>query len=526
MQKVLITCCRFCCIALLTASASLYADDLQNLPGMPSFLPVNANTPIAANTSLPIPLNPVDPEELTLRDAVLLALHKNPNLNMSINNRALQRYDLLVAEQAFRPQVTLGSSATYNNYSDNQGNNSITRSANVGPQVTWQIPLGTTFTGQFGYTPSNQTGSNSSTTNGSSWTVTIEQPLLQNFGVDVNEVGLNNAIDQQKIDSMQLQQTVMTTIITTISDYYALAQAEQNEDIAKQSLKDKKKTLFIRQEEHKAGRIPGTDVTQAQLDITTQQQAVQQAHLATETAKAQLLTTDLGLPEDTKFHIVPTLEIKKLSPPPISKSIAEAMTQNLDLLIAELNYKQQQRNMLTSANARRWNLNLTVSRSHTLQDQQFEQAGINTDTNTATNNTSATLNLSIPLDRVSIDQQELSAATSMNNAEITLETAKRTLASNITTSIHTLENLWVQLQVSEENLTFSEINTKAAEIKFGYGKLDAFTLSQQQQQLQAAQQNVVSSKVAYLKQILTFEQQMGTLLNDWNIQFKAPDNEL
>ncbi len=506
---------------------SCFAGDLQNFVGKPDFLPVSANAPIANNVDVPIPSNPTDPEQLTLRDAVLLALHKNPNLNMSINNRKLQRYDLLTAEQAFRPQVTLASTAGYtdNTSTNSPESNSTQRQLTVGPTVNWTVPLGTQFTANWGYSPSETTNSSPSTTHNTNWEISIMQPLLQNFGTDVNDVALDNAVDQQKIDTMQLQQTVMTTIITTVSDYYALAQAEQNEQITKQSLKDKEKTLTVRKEEYKAGRIPGTDVTQAKLDITTQRQAAQQAHLATETAQAQLLTVDLGLPADTRFHIVPTLTIEKLKTPSVAQSVAEAALKNLDLQIAEITYKQQQRNMLTSENAQRWTLDLTASRSRQRLDQTLQSLGIPSTSSSITDSSSVDLNLSIPLDRVSIDQQELSAATGMNNAEISLDNARRTLTSNITTSIDSLHNLWIQLKVSEENLNLSTANTKAAQIKFKYGKLDAFTLSQQEEQLQTAQQNVINSQVAYLKQILTYQQQMGTLLNDWNIHFTAPDND-
>lgn len=514
------------CTTFSVTSVTGTAGDLHNLPGTPNFLPTTAQSPATATPQLPLTTNLADPQALTLQGAIVIALRRNPTLNMSVNTRKVQRYDLLMAQEKFFPQTNLSASGTYSQDSDNSGDNSTTRQASIGPNVNWLLPLGTTINGSVAYNPSIQSnpGEPSTLDQGNSWNITITQPLLQGFGLAVNEASLHNAEDQQTIDSLQLQQQVMTTVTNTITDYYALVQAQNAYAIAKQTLAAKQKTVFIRQQNLKAGRIAGMDLVQAELDLTSQQQAVDQAQLTLDNARSKLLTQDLGLPGNTPFHVVETLHITQIHPLPLADSISAAMAHNLDMQIANLQYQQQQRNLMVDANQRLWNLDLTASQTQDRENTQFAKAGIINDSNTLTKDSSVGLTLTIPLNHTGIDQQELTDATAADNAQITLANTRQTLAANVTNALASLHNLWVQMQISDENLKLTESSTEAATIKFRYGKLDAFTLSQQQQQLVQAKLNVINSQIAYLTEVLAYQQLMGTLLSNWHIHFQAPEH--
>lgn len=513
---------------------------LLNFPNMPPFLPTQPTQNISHSNLLPIPV-PVskkNPNILPLQSAVLLALHKNPNLKVAINNRRLQRYDLLVAEQAFLPQFSLTSSLSYNRYGTNStvlvngqpqsggsSSSSQTTSGEIGPAVTWKLPLGTEIDANWQYNPSKQTGSTAgldNQSNSNSWTVSLTQPLIKNFGFDVNEVDLNNAKTNQKIDNLQLSQQVASTIAQVVTDYYAVVQAKLSLGIAKQTLMQSRKTLFIRQQKYKAGQIAGIDVTQAKMDITTQQQSLESARETFNTARTTLLN-DLGLPGNTIFEVETNINIHNVKAT-IPESLKLAKQNNRDLKIALLQHKIAERNLITAHNANRWQLDLKLSQSHTRASTVYNNPQINPNSNDMVDNTSVSLNLTIPLNRVTIDQQNLSAAISVENDQINMQNTRRTLMSNVATAVQNLQTQWNQLTMSKANLNLAKQNYRAAQVKFTYGRIDAFTLSQQQQQLVQAKNNVVTAKISYLTQVINYEKLMGTLLNEWHIKLEAKNH--
>ena len=466
---------------------------------------------------------------LTLRDAVLLALHHNPHLAIAFNTRFVDRYNLLTAEQTFIPQVTLASSLSYSRVdtqtsgdSTDTSNDSTTKQANIGPSVKWLLPLGTTLSGSLGYNPSKQSGSDQQNSNSFTWDVSVSQPLLQGFGWDVNMASLRNARDTQIIDDLTLKTQVETTIATTVTDFYTLVQSKLNLEIAKQTLEQYQRTLYTRKMKYQAGQISGSDVTQAKLDVATQQQALAAA-TAELASNRQNLLVELGLPNNTTFQVDTSLILSPLTVT-LSKAVADALKNNITMETARLNYRIDQRNVVVGENKSDWSLDLDLDRSRQRENVAYaDDASPNS--NSIVNNTSVTLNLSIPLDRVSIDQKLYTIKNSMTNQQITLESTKQNLITQLQTAILNLNTQWQKLKIDEVQLKLAKQNTYAAEIKARYGKIDPFTLSQQQQALVADKDSLVGDKIAYIEQIMNYQKLTGTLLPAWHIKIKAGSHD-
>ena len=392
--------------------------------------------------------------------------------------------------------------------------------------MNWTMPLGTQIQGQAGYTPSQQTGDNANNGNVTTWTVSLTQPLIKNFGLDVNEVNLNNAQDQQTLDNYTLLDTVSQTVTTITSDYYALVQAQLALNIARRSLTATQKTLKDREVEYRFGRIAKDDVEQARLDVSTQQQSFTQAKQTFVNAKAQLLN-DLGLPGNTEFQVDEHLDISKITPD-LSKSQAEALKNNRTYLEAKLNFQIAERNLLTLENNRRWELDLELSATKTRNNTNYAPATDQPSSNNIVTDNSASLNLTIPLDAVSLDQSHLEQAVNDENAVISLEATKRTLMTEVANTISNLSNSWQSLQIAKEQLKLQQETYRAAELKVQFGKLDTFSLSQQLQNLIQSENALVSAEINYLELKTQYKQMMGTLLKDWNINVKLPyeDNDV
>lgn len=491
---------------------------LENFPDQTPYLPIHAEqNNLDLNSSNY--LNNNSGPKISLQAAIYLALKHNTDLLTGLNNRQLERFDLLTAKQKFEPQVNLTNSLNYSKTESTGSPDYFSKSASVGPDVTWTLPLGTQIQSSVNYQPSSQSGNGNYQTNQLGYSITVTQPLLQGFGVAVNEVDLDNAYDQQTIDDLTLEKTVQTTVINVANAYYGVVSAEQAYEIATRSEKDAEKELARRKARLEAGQIPASDVTQAHIDLMTQQQSVGTSEQALATAKADFLNT-LGLPANTSFEVDANAPVFQ-EPAELSQSLKLALKNNIDLKTEALQSAQDQRNILKSKDSRKWTLDLVASRSRSRSNTDYEDI---TDPNISqvSDNSSVALNLSIPLNQVTLDQNELSSAISLENQQIAEQQEKRSLINNITAAVNNLNNQWFQYQLSLESLTLSKQSFQAATIEYQYGKIDAFSFQQQQESYINSEQNVVNLRIDYLKQAMSYEQLVGTLLDHWHINIKAP----
>ena len=468
--------------------------------------------------------NNIFPNPLYLNQAIAIGLTHNLHVRLQMNQRSVQVYDLLQAQTAFEPQLTLSGGVSYNENNSTGTPEFKNQSANIGPGLSWTLPWGMQIQSSINYEPTyqNSAGENNPAywENNFGYSITITQPLLQNFGTKVNEVGLDNAYDQQIIDDLNFRKTLQSTLIQIISDYYNALSAMLSEKLAYQNLQDASQELKQREAKFNAGQTPQIDLIQARLDLMTAQQAEENAKQTLENAKTTLLST-LGLssqqaPElylDPNAADNPLLEDQPKNLV-LSEAITTGLKNNTNLKIDLLENQQAKRNIIKSEDAQRWSLDLTANTSKSYSNNTNPY--LNTATQMASNS-SVGLNLTIPLDQTSLNQTELSAAVSLNNTEITQAQEKTDLVNQITAGLENLNNQRAELAFSKTRLKLAKLTYQAAQIKYQYGKIDAFSLQQQKENQTNAEQTLINAKINYLKQALNYEALTGTLLNRFNI---------
>ncbi len=466
---------------------------------------------------------------MTLHQAIDYALMHNPQLQIDYNSRKLQRYTLLIAQDAFHPKFSINASSSYNRMETSGTGQEpgalTTKEASIGPGVTWTLPLGTVLSASTGYSPSWQSGSGSQSVDGGLsrggvWTVGIEQPLLNGFGVAINEASLYSAQDQQAIDSYQLEDDISHLILQVTQDYYAVVQASQSLRINQAMLNQDQKQLNNRQKLFQAGRIPQESVTQSEIDIGTQQLALSQASQALSLAR-QKLSADLGLPNQTRFDVDSHLSIQEIHPK-FSQALSLALHNDRDLKADKLSYQESLRAIGVSENSRLWNLDLDVTRSRSLENTSnpISIPNFPTSENTISDNTMVSLTLSIPLDQLSMDQKSLSSAIAAQNAQLSLQNTERTLRSTVQSQVQNLESAWQQLTLSKRQWVLTQQSVRSAAVQFQYGKMDAFTFSEQQASLVNAKLAVISAEINYMTQVMNYQAMTGTLLPLWGVHLE------
>ncbi|HJQ23799.1 MAG TPA: efflux RND transporter permease subunit [Blastocatellia bacterium] len=277
---------------------------------------------------MPDHLTGVDADSVTrwtLRDAILAALAKNPDIEVARQNVRLAQFDILAAQGFYDPLTFSTLSYT------SQKTPNIARFSGSSQDFLQND----TLTYNFGYSqPVERTGGNYQITfnnarvvsNTSSLataynpalTATLTQPLLRNFSTDINRhlIQINKKLD---LSDAQFRQQVVQIITTVQQAYWDLALAIRNQEIQRDSLKLAETLLRNNQEQARVGTLAELDVVNAAAQVETVRQQVFQAMQTVAQAQETLKSLTVQGPADALWtaDLVPveSFELKPFALP-------------------------------------------------------------------------------------------------------------------------------------------------------------------------------------------------------------------
>ncbi|MCA8960631.1 MAG: TolC family protein [Planctomycetes bacterium] len=266
---------------------------------------VETDEPAPVGPALPPPIAGRDSGlriDLSLDEAVAIALGRNLDVNIETLNAYQQHQNIGIASAAFDPlfssaytmskfrQPTVDTLSGLGSTTSILVNPFETQSGNIG--ISGLMPIGTTYRLEarddrsdnpnstfFGFNPRNST----------SITASINQPLLKDFGYDVNLADLRIARESSAMARQELEAQVNETIRSVIDAYWNLYFTYKDLEVRRSSLREAEQLLEINQHKLAAGTAKEVDVTQAQANIADQTSGIIQAENAVLTAQDTLL---------------------------------------------------------------------------------------------------------------------------------------------------------------------------------------------------------------------------------------------
>ena len=263
---------------------------------------------------------------LSLRDAILLTLENNSNVQIEETQVEAQKFALLGQFQPFDP--ILQSSLNINRYS------SPTYSQLQGVGVTGTASLNSlSQTGQMSYTQTFTLGtnilasisSNKFSTNSSynyfnpyyssSLSFTFTQPLLRGAGRFANTAQLTIARRSLEQSRSSFEAEVNDAILQVITQYWSAVQARGALDVQQKSLKLAEASYDRDKRSLELGALPPLDIYRSQSEVAARKVGVIQAGYALTQAKEDLRLT-IGADRDPQ---VLALELELTEKPEISE---------------------------------------------------------------------------------------------------------------------------------------------------------------------------------------------------------------
>jgi outer membrane protein TolC len=452
--------------------------------------------------------------ELSLDDAILLAVRENPNVQTAQLNHIQQKFALEIQQWQFQPHFSLQAIKTTTQTYSTTANGMVTANATgVQPAVSLLTPIGTQM---------NLVSTNSEAGHyNPALSLQVMQPLLRGFGRPIVEAALDNARESERISRLNVESQLRNTVSAVINAYLDVISAKNTLDIDQQALQRseesiKQTKLFI-----KAGHKAGVELVTVQADAASAQTKIETDENNLQQTRYALLTA-IGIDPNTPVtfnHVDIETLIKKYQVPTLEQAKEMILENDIQYQIDNITLNgSTKRNLRTAYDDTRWQLNLTLNGSTGNGTGGGPNAGINSLVNGVNVTDSATLNLTIPID-------DRPAKVALANAKIALREAELALKQEKWEKETSVINVWNTIYSALRETRFAknaeDLQAKTYQIsvkKYSFGLIDSLELQTAQQQYRQAQQTSLASEINYLKSLINLDLLIGKTLTTWNVK--------
>ncbi len=453
-------------------------------------------------------------QHLSLREAILLALRYNPNIQNAELDRIIQRYQLRLANNEFELQYAIEGAASIEKNRFSGVGNSVNKSLYVSPEVSLKTKYGTTLS----------VGIDNNVPNYNTFTPVLNfsfnQPLLRGFGKNVNEARLLDARDAEFISKINLKQSIIDQITQVISAYRNLILSGNNLENQRRQLEEARRTFEINQKKIAAGQLEPTGNIQQSYQIESLSLMVEQGENDFKTAAQDLLQT-IGLDPNMHLAVPNDVNLDNVKVPSLQQSIDIALNHNSQYLAQKMTVKADERAFNLAKNEQLWELNLSGGvQSGTTSDVTGLNRGLRGIYNGRNINESINLSLNIPINDIGRRSQLINAKVQLERDKLNLIAAKRALITTITNTINAIQSQAKQYRLAEKQVRLARQSYELEKKKLQAGIATALDVSNTQNQLIQAQAGLISAKIAYLNQLSALQRLLGTTLDEWQIKLR------
>ncbi|MFC3908269.1 TolC family protein [Legionella dresdenensis] len=451
---------------------------------------------------------------LSLREAILLALRYNPNIQNAELDRIIQRYQLRLAKNEFELQYALAGSAAIEKSHFQGVGSSENKNFLATPELNLKTKTGTQLT----LNMENNVSGYSSYSPVLNFSVT--QPLLRGFGKDANEAALLDALDNEWLNKINLQQAVIDQITQIINGYRALILSGNNLENQKRQLDEARKTFESNQKRIEAGQLEPTGNIQPSYQIESLNLMVEQAENDFKTAAQDLLQM-IGLDPNMHIAVPSDINVDKITIPNLQQSIDIALNHNVQFLALKMQLRADERAYKAAKNQQLWQLDLGANvQSGMVSDVGNNTQGIQSIYNGRNVNESARLTLTIPINDISRRSTLINAKVKLEKDRINMIAARRALITSITNIINSIESQAKRYRLAEKQVKLAEQSYNLEKKKLQAGIASSLDVNNTQNQLIQAQAGLIGAKIAYLNQLSALQRLLGTTLSEWQIKLR------
>ena len=447
---------------------------------------------------------------LTLDDAIALAVRDNRGIQTAYLQRIAQKFDLYVSEGKFLPKLTLTTGLM-----DNKVSGLSSRTKDVVTTASLALPTGA----RLSLTTTNGLGSSS---NPSTTSVTLTQPLLKNGGWDANTASVRVARLDEQINRLILKATLSQTVTQVVAAYREWLRAQEQRTIAEAALQRSKDLYQVNKALISTGRMAEVEIFQTEAEVANREVALEEAENQIDASRLALLNL-LALEPRTSVVAVGTKDIR-LRGADLAQALSTALANQPDYLIAQLQSERAKINLDYAKNQQLWDLSLVAGKTQSRGVFGDFESVDTTQASTQKNDTSyAGIQLTIPLGDRSIEQATVRASVDLKSQDLKVSETRQIVEQRIRDAVRNVQTRWRQLELSGKAQELSLLKLKAEKDKLQAGRSSNFQILSFENDLRNAENARVNAEIVYLNALTDLDERMGKTLEVWNIPVAEPE---
>jgi outer membrane protein TolC len=503
-----------------------------------------------AFTPPPTPSDSGTQVELTLDDAVKLALERNLDIAVQRMNPELQDIAIASARSVYHPNLT----STFSKASQNQAptsqlqlsqggggvvSDTLTYNGGFAQQLPW-------FGGSVSATLNNSrlgTNSNNAFYNpqfNSLWTANYTQPIFKGLRIDSARQQIHVTRINRDISDVQLRATITNTVSNVRNAYWDYVYATQAVEVARASLDLADKLVQDNQTRVEIGTMAPIDVVQAQAQQATARQALVTAENTKRTTELALKRLIVAGTSDPNWSATlnPT-DRPEFRPEPVDleAAIRRALSERTDVAIAKKNLESNDVTLKFLHDQTLPEVDLSVNYGLQgvggpyLQRSNTGVLGSNVTTvvpggiadafNSLFNNKyprwTVGLNVSYPLGLTSQEAAVARARVQLNQVQAQIKQVELQVATDVTNAVINVRNTAEAVQAAQAARELSQQRLDAEQSKFEVGMSTNYFVVQAQRDLADARNSELRAILNYRKALVELERLQQTTLQSANI---------
>jgi outer membrane protein TolC len=476
-------------------------------------------------------------EAISLADAVVKALQNNLDISISRQTKDSRLADIIIEQAKFDPTVSFNGQ--YNRQVSPLNRpvlgftganlNEITKfDQNVWSataDITQNLYTGTNF--DLNYSPQrtfvggpNTFLFNPGYTGGLAFTAT--QPLLKNFGIDINKTFIYIAQNNATVEQHVFLDRVMTVIANVEQTFWEMVFANENLKVAQAALKAAEELLATNRAKAKAGVMSIVDVLQAEAAVASR---VEQILIAEKAIRDQEdLVRRLLNPGEEELR-----QDLRLAPtdPPVTVLEPLSLQEAIDIAIERRpEVLQASKNIDTSE------LNVKFARNQLLPTLSVQGtmglSGLGSDYSDSLKrnfggdfyNYGAGLVLSYPLGNRSAYSTYNKRQLEARNAQSTLQSVRQQIIVGVREAVRRVQTDFKRIETTKSARIMAEKQLQAEQERLKVGLSTTRFVLDFQRDLATAQGNELRAIVDYNKSLSNLARNKATTLERYNLQLQ------
>ncbi len=465
--------------------------------------------------------------QITLADAVKMAVEKNLDVKVELYNPAIQEAEIRKNLGVYDPSLSVQA-----NYLNSTTANVILGTPNPQGSQTSQFNAGISqlfFTGgtaTFSFNNTYYSNDKSSSTTGyaSYWQsalgITLSQPLLKNFGREATELNIDVSMLGKKASMEHFQQKLITTVAQVRTEYYKLYSLRRERDVKKVSLDLARKILVETQARVKAGVMPSMEVLNAEFGVASRERELIDAERAVNDqvdllrqllqASAVVDIETLEVPSNSAYEISEQDEIKRAI-----ETRPELKELRYNLQMAELQAR-------VAGNKTRPDLALTASASSTGLDRNFN-GGMDRLATFDYPAWGVGFAFSYPIGNSNAENEYRKSRLKIEQARLKIRNQEELVANEVRAAVRAVTSNFKQLEVADRGRRFAEERFRAFARKVEVGLATNKDLLDVENDLATAKNNQIKALVSYANAVTQLWKSGGVLLEKENVRLVGND---